>query len=134
MLYAKSVSTYAELIEIKSVPASGSEPEMLEKTTLKDAVKTYMLGRQDSPAQTFTYNYNETDYETVEEFCDNTEHEFVVKFPDGTGTYIKGYASTYRNEVSANSVIEATLTISPSAIEFKNRSEVTALVGTGGSV
>lgn len=121
-------NSWSELIEIKSVPASGNDPETIEKTTMKDAVKTYVLGRQDTGLQTFTFNYNETDYTAVKAL-DNAEHEFLVVLPDRTGTYIKGKSTVYRNEVSVNGLIEATLAIAPSEIEFKSSSDVTSMIG-----
>lgn len=102
---------------------------MLEKTTMKDAVKTYILGRQDTGVQSFTFNYNEEDYKKVKEICD-ADKEFLVKFPDGTGTYIMGMGTVYRNEMSVNGIIEATLSIAPSAIEFKDSTEVGQLLAT----
>lgn len=95
---------------------------------MKDRVKTYVLGRQDTGLQSFTFNYNETDY-TACKALEGAEKEFVVRLPDGTGTYIKGNCSVYRNEVSVNGLIEATLAIAPSVIEFKTSAEVTALIG-----
>ena len=95
---------------------------------MKDPIKTYVLGRQDTGLQSFTFNYNETDYSAVKAIT-GTEHEFLVVLPDGTGTYIKGTSTVYRNEMSVNGLIEATLAIAPTEIEFKTSAEVTALVG-----
>lgn len=120
-------SKYAELIEIKSVPASGSDPETIEKTTMKDEIKTYVLGRQDTGLQTFTFNYNETEYAAAKAL-NGAEHEFLVVLPDGTGTYIKGTSTVYRNEMSVNGLIEATLAIAPTEIEFKTSTEVETLL------
>lgn len=96
---------------------------------MKDTIKTYVLGRQDTGLQSFTFNYNEADY-TAAKALNGAEHEFVVVLPDGTGTYIKGTSTVYRNEMSVNGLIEATLAIAPSEIEFKTSSEVTALIGS----
>ena len=128
MLYVKGTTNYEELIEIKSVPASGSEPEMIEVTTLKDQRKSYIPGRQDSPQQSFTFNRTAENYETVKAICDVTEKEFLVVFSDGTGTYIRGAANVYKNEVTVNSVQEATLIVTAVDIQDKTESEVTALI------
>ena len=128
MLYVKGTTNYEELIEIKSVPASGSEPEMIEVTTLKDQRKSYIPGRQDSPQQSFTFNRTAENYETVKAICDGTEKEFLVVFSDGTGTYIRGAANVYKNEVTVNSVQEATLIVTAVDIQDKTESEVTALI------
>lgn len=131
MLWAKKhgANAYAELVEIKDVPESGGEPETIEVTTLKNKRKKYIPGREDSPTQSFTYNYTETNYHTkVKPYCDGNVHEFLVVFPDGTSTYIKGKATTYKNAVSLNSAVEATLVITTEEIEDKTSSETTALL------
>lgn len=131
MLWGKKKGTnaYAELVEIKDVPESGSEPETIEVTTLKNQRKKYIPGRQDSPTQSFTYNYTETNYFTkVKPYCDGNVHEFLVVFPDGTSTYIKGKATTYKNAVSLNSAVEATLVITTEEIDDKNSDDTEALL------
>ena len=98
-------------------------------TTLKNQRKKYIPGRQDSPTQSFTYNYTETNYFTkVKPYCDGNVHEFLVVFPDGTSTYIKGKATTYKNAVSLNSAVEATLVITTEEIDDKNSNETEALL------
>lgn len=100
----------------------------MEVTTLKDVRKTYIPGRQDSPAQAFTFNRTAENYEKAKAVCDGTEKEFLVVFSDGTGTYIKGAANVYKNEVTVNSVQEATLTVTAVDIQDKTAEEVTALI------
>lgn len=95
---------------------------------MSDARKVYIMGRQDSPAQSFTFNRTATNYEAVKAICDGTEKEFMVVFSDGTGTYIKGQASVYKNELGVNAVQEATLTITAIDIQDKTASEVTTLI------
>ncbi len=127
-MYVKGETDYSVLIPIKSVPASGSEPETLEVTSMSDERKVYIMGRQDSPAQAFTFNRTATNYEAVKAICDGTEKEFMVVFSDGTGTYIKGQPSVYKNEIAVNGIQEATLTITAIDIQDKTASEVTALI------
>ena len=127
-MYVKKTNAFEELIEIKSVPASGTDPETLEVTTLKDVRKAYIAGRQDSPQQAFTFNRTAQNYEKAKAICDGTEKEFLVVFSDGTGTWIKGVANVYKNEVTVNSVQEGTLTITTSDIQDKTASEVTTLL------
>lgn len=133
MLYVKGAGengTYAELVEIKDTPDTGSDPEQIEVTTLKRNRKAYVAGRQDSPSQSFTYNYTEDNYFTkVSPICDNANHEFLIVYPDGTGTYIRGIAVTRKNAISLNSAIEATLVITPEDIQDKTSTQVTALLG-----
>ena len=131
MLYGKKNGTnaFAELVEIKDAPDTGSDPEQIEVTTLKRRRKIYVEGREDSPSQAFLYNYTEDNYFTkVMPYCNGEIHDFLVVYPDGTGTLIKGSARTRKNSISLNSAIEATLVITPTEIEDKTSSQVTALL------
>lgn len=128
MLYVKKSTTYEELVGIKSVPASGSAGSTIDVTELKSKIKQYIDDRQDTPAQDFTYNRTSAKYEAVKAICDGKVHEFLVAFSDGTGTYIKGTAQTWKNEISAGSAQEATLHIVAQNIEDKNASEMTSLL------
>lgn len=134
MLYAKAngANSYSELIEIKDVPESGADPEQIEVTTLKRSKRAYVSGRQDSPAQSFTFNYTETNYFTkLTPLADGTTiHEFLVRFQDGTGTYIKGSCVIRKNAVSLDSAVEGTLVITPEEILDKTSAQVTALIGS----
>ena len=132
MLYVKNeLSKFEELVEIKDTPDTGSDPEQIEVTTLKRKKKVYVAGREDSPSQAFTYNYTEENYHTkVKPYCDGAIHDFLVKYPDGTGTLITGSATTRKNAISLNSAIEATLVITPQDILDKTSTEVTALLAT----
>lgn len=134
MLYGKKNggTAFSELVEIKDVPESGSDPEQIDVTTLKRKTKTYVPGRKDSSLQSFTYNYTEENYFTkVMPFCDEKVHDFLVVFPDGTGTLIQGTAETRKNAISLNSALEATLAITPQNIVDKTSTEVSALLPTG---
>lgn len=124
----KKETKYEKLISIKSVPASGAEGGTIEVTELDSRVKQYIDDRVDTPAQDFTYNRTEEKYKAVKDICDGQVHEFLVKFQDGTGTYIKGTAQTWKNEFSAGSAQEATLHIVATEIEDKTSAEVTEMV------
>lgn len=132
MLYVKNTSNkFEESVEIKDTPDTGSDPEQIDVTTLKRKKKAYVEGREDSPSQAFLYNYTEDNYFTkVMPYCDGKIHDFLVKYPDGTGTLITGSAKTRKNAISLNSVIEATLVITPIDIIDKTSEEVTALLAT----
>ena len=129
-LYHKtgSSSAFAELVGIKSVPASGGEPPQIDVTEFHSDINQYIPDRVDSPNQNFLYNRTDEKFTAVLAVCDGNEHEFLVVFGDGAGTYIKGIATTYKNEVSKGSALEATLTIVPSEIEDKSIAEVEALL------
>lgn len=117
------------MIPIKSVPASGAEGGTIEVTELDSEIKQYIDDRKDTPSQDFTYNRTAEKYEAVKKYCDGKPHEYLIVFSDGTGTYIKGNAQTWKNEFSAGSAQEATLHIVATSIEDKTAEEVTTLIG-----
>lgn len=128
-LYVKKASTFEELIEIKSVPASGQAGGTLETTTLKSPGKTYIPDRPDNGDMDYTYNYTEDNYTKVSAICDGAEHEMLIKYQDGSGFVYTGQAQTWINEVSVGSVVEGTLHTVPSVSpEIKTASEVTTLL------
>ena len=136
MLYVKTASTststasYEELIEIKSVPATGQAGGTLETTTLKSPKKTYIPDRPDTGDMDYTYNYTEANMTAVKTYCDGAEHDFLVKYQDGSGFIYSGQAQTWINEVSVGSVVEATLHTVPSTAPLeKTATEITTLLG-----
>ncbi len=129
MLYVKGTTKYEELVGIKSVPASGAEGGTIDVTELKSPRKQYIDDRIDTPSQDYTYNRTEGKYEKVKAICDGEVHEFLTVFSDGTSTYCKGTAQTWKNEFSAGSAQEATLHIVATEIEDKTKAETTTLLG-----
>lgn len=128
MLYVKGATKYEKLISIKSVPASGAEGGTIEVTELDSPVKQYIDDRKDTPSQDYTYNRTAEKFEKVKAICDGQLHEFLTVFSDGTSTYCKGTAQTWKNEFSAGSAQEATLHIVATEIEDKTASETTTLL------
>ena len=128
-MYVKKNTKFEKLISIKSVPASGAEGGTIEVTELDSPVKQYINDRVDTPSQDYTYNRTAEKYEAVKAICDGNPQEFLTVFSDGTGTYCKGTAQTWKNEFSAGSAQEATLHIVATEIADKTASEVTALLG-----
>lgn len=130
-LFAKVSGTYKEIIEIKSVPASGQAGGTLETTTLKSPTKTYIPDRPDNGDMDYTYNYTEANYTKANELCDGSEHELLVRYQDGSGFTYTAQVQTWINEVSVGSVVEGTLHTVPSVSPvIKTASEVTELLGT----
>ena len=129
MLYVKKGEAYEELVGIKNVPASGAEGGTIEVTELKSPRKQFIDDRMDTPSQDYTYNRTAGKYEAVKAICDGQVHEFLTVFSDGTSTYCKGTAQTWKNEFSAGSAQEATLHIVATDIEDKTVEETTALLG-----
>lgn len=57
--------TYAKLIDIKSFPDLGGDPEMLETTTLSDQMQTFIAGIQSLDGLSFEANYTLADYKKL---------------------------------------------------------------------
>ena len=64
-LMIKSGSTYSKLIDIKSFPDLGGEPERIDVTTLSDKIRKYTAGVQDLSSFQFTANYIAADYQKI---------------------------------------------------------------------
>ena len=112
--------TYEKLIDIKDFPDLGGAPEMLETTTLSDAMQTYIEGIQSADALEFTANYTKEDYATCNELK-GIKTPYAVYFgEDGTnGKFeFEGYLSARVNGGGANEVVGMTVSIAP-ATEIK---------------
>ena len=111
-----SGTTYTKLIDIKDFPDLGGAPELLETTTLSDAMQTYIEGIQSSDALEFTANYTKADYDSLIELK-GKEESYAVYFGE-TGTngifYFKGYLSVRVNGGGVNEVVGMTISIAPS--------------------
>lgn len=85
-----STAEYEKLIDITEFPDLGTDPEMLETTTLSDRMQTFILGIQGNEAMTFNTNYDKTGYQALKALK-NKEEGFAVWFggtenADGTVT------------------------------------------------
>lgn len=128
---AEETYSQAVLVAVKGMPATGQAGGTVETTTSSDSVKVYVADRPDTGDMDFTYNYSETNLEAVNEVCDNTQKDILIKLPDGTGFEYKGTIQTWVNEVSVGGIIECTLHTVPSvAPAYKTATEVTALIAT----
>lgn len=128
---AEETYSKAVLVAVKGMPATGQAGGTVEITTSNDSVKVYVADRPDTGDMDFTYNYSEPNLEAVNEVCDNTQKDILIKLPDGTGFEYKGTIQTWVNEVSVGGIIECTLHTVPSvAPAYKTATEVTALIAT----
>ena len=104
-----------KLIDIKSFPDLGGAPEQIETTTLSDSARTYIAGIQDQQVLEFTANFNETDFESVNNLSSETVFwlEFGTSGSGGVFTW-KGTAMAYVNGAGVNEVVEMTVVCTPS--------------------
>ena len=124
--YSKAI-----LVAVKGMPATGQAGGTVEITTSSDASKVYIADRPDSGDMDFIYNYTKENLNAVQEVCDNTTKDILIKLPDGTGVEYKGTLQTWINEVSVGSAIECTLHTVPSvAPDYLTPEQVTSKIGT----
>lgn len=118
-------STYTKLIDIKSFPDLGGAPEMLETTTLSDAMQTYIPGIQSLDALEFEANYTKEDFVKLKAL-EGKEQQYAVWF-GGTGEgetltptgsdgkfKFKGQLSVYPVGSGVNEVVNMNINIAPS--------------------
>jgi hypothetical protein len=115
---------WAQLLPVKTTPQLGGAPEMLETTTLDDAMQTFINGIQTSEAMTFTANYDSDKYDDLK-LLENLTKSYAVWFGNaGTGADGKykfsGQLSVFINETAVNGVVEMTITIVPSTVITKD--------------
>ena len=100
---------------IKDFPAILGERSALETTTLSDDAQTYIPGiRQTSESFPFVTNYDSTIYAELNALTG--EQDCKLTFSDGSGYSWKGGVSASINEGSVDSVLEMTISITPSTV------------------
>lgn len=125
LMVSEDGSTYEKLIDIKSFPDLGGAPEMLETTTLSDAMQTYIPGIQSLDALEFEANYTKTDFTKLKNM-EGAEKQYAVWF-GGTGEgetltptgsdgkfKFKGRLSVYTVGGGVNEVVNMNINIAPS--------------------
>lgn len=73
LMHKKSGGGYEKLIDITEFPDLGTDPEMLETTTLSDRMQTFIMGIQGNEAMTFNTNYDHTGYKALKALKNKTE-------------------------------------------------------------
>lgn len=58
---------YEKLVDITEFPDLGTDPEMLETTTLSDRMQTFIMGIQGNEGLNFNTNYDHTGYLALKE-------------------------------------------------------------------
>ena len=115
LMYKKSAN-WEKLIDIKSFPDLGGVPELLETTTLSDAMTTNIMGIQILDALEFECNYTLADYTRLEAMAGETL-DFAVWLgnagADGKFEF-KGQMAVYVNGGGVNEVVGMTVSIAAS--------------------
>lgn len=121
-------STMEKLVDIREFPDLGTDPELLETTTLSDFMQTYIMGIHGNEGLQFTTNYDKEDYTALKALENKTE-KYAVWFganasgqPDGhEGKFsFDGQLSVRPTSGGVNQVRGMQLTIAASTpIEFE---------------
>ena len=117
LMHKGTGSTFTKLIDIKDFPDLGGSPEMLETTTLSDAMQTYIEGIQSSDALEFTANYTKEDYTKCTALKGKKESFAVYFGAEGVnGKFeFEGYLSVRVNGGGVNEVVGMTVSIAPAS-------------------
>ena len=106
--------TYAKLCDIKDYPDLIGAPEALETTTLSDGSRTYIEGLRANEQLTFSANYTESDFDTLNSL--SGEQLLAVDFgsdgAEGRFTF-SGYVSVSIVGKGVNEVREMSIVITP---------------------
>ena len=122
-----SDSAYSKLIDIKEFPDIGGDPELLETTTLSDAMQTFILGIQSNEGLNFTANYTKSDFNTLNGLAGANEHYAIwfgasvsnnVLTPDGSdGKFsFDGELAVHVAGGGVNEVVDMAITIAPTTV------------------
>ena len=100
---------------IKDFPSILGQRSALETTTLSDDAQTFIQGiRQQSESFPFLANYDATVYAEINALTGVQECELA--FSDGSKYTWDGYVSASVNEGSVDSVLEMTISVTPSTV------------------
>lgn len=102
-------------VVIKDFPSLLGKRNSLETTTLSDDAQTFIPGiRSQSESFDFTANYDATVYATINALTE--VQKCSLEFSDGSGYTWDGYISASVNEGSVDSVLEMTISITPTTV------------------
>jgi len=128
LMHKKADADYEKLIDITEFPDLGTDPEMLETTTLSDRMQTFIMGIQGNEAMTFNTNYDHDGYKALKALKNKTEGYAVwfggTEQEDGTVTptgsegkfSFDGQLSARVTGGGVNEVRGMSITIAPSTV------------------
>lgn len=93
--YAKVTGTtvptsFEKVCDIIDYPDLTSPAERIEVTTLSDKTRRYIKGIADQAEQTYTANYDKTQYKTIKDFGDEENWWCILFSESGSVFYFKG--------------------------------------------
>lgn len=114
--WGTSEESLTKKIDIKNFPDLGGAPELIEVTTLSDAMQVFINGIQTAGEMAFNANYTKASFETVETDA-NKEQYYALEFGDGGDEGIfewQGEHSVHVTGAEVNAPVEMVITIAPS--------------------
>lgn len=124
---------YHKLIDVTSVPATGSAPKSLDTTTLSDAATSGVPDRLETPPLEFEYLYTGKNYADVTAAVSATEaHNYLIAYQDNSGYKFSARGATWTKEVGVGSVVKGGLALIASAPP-EHVDDVSTLIETTGS-
>lgn len=127
LMHKSSGGQYEKLVDIKSYPDLGGEPEQLDTTTLSDNMTTSIAGIQSLESMQFDANYDKAKYAELKAL-EGKEEDYAVWY-GGTGEgesltptgedgkfSFKGQLSVFVAGAGVNAVRDMRITILPSTV------------------
>lgn len=101
--------------DIKDFPQILGKRSTLETTTLSDDARTYIQGiRETEESFDFLANYDKTIMKEINELTGEQSCKLI--FSDGSGFTWSGLVSAILNEGDVDSVLEMTISVTPSVV------------------
>lgn len=114
--WGTSAEALTKTVDIKNFPDLGGAPELIETTTLSDAMQTFINGIQTAGEMAFTCNYTKADYTAVKA-DEGKELYYALEFGEDGDEGIfewQGEHSVYLTGAEVNAVVEMVISIAPS--------------------
>ena len=114
--WGTSAEALTKTVDIKNFPDLGGAPELIETTTLSDAMQTFINGIQTAGEMAFTCNYTKADYSAVKA-DEGKELYYALEFGEDGDEGIfewQGEHSVYLTGAEVNAPVEMVITIAPS--------------------
>jgi hypothetical protein len=122
-----SAASFTKLVDVISIPATGSPQGKIEVTVLSSSKKQYIADREDLPDMEFGFNNTASNLTAVQAVCNIEDYNFLIVYGDGSGALIEGEANTWIDAVGRGQAVEGRLNIVPISIDLQTAVQVTAL-------
>ena len=112
----KGSGTLTKLVDIVSAPDLGGDPELIDVTTLSDAMQLFILGIQSNDGLSFEANYEHADFAKIKALV-GVEQSFAIALGSLTGTdgyyTFDGFIDVYIAGAGVNEKRSMNITIAP---------------------